>query len=449
MAVTPARPDAPWARFDDAATGSAWSFPPGGEVLVAHRPDEVAPVLRAAEERTAGGAWAYGYVAYEAAPAFSPELRTHPPTDGLPLAWFVVTAAPRREPVITAAGSYVLGPWVGDWGESDHRARVERVRAHIAAGDTYQVNLTTRLTAHAAGDMLGLHADLVARQGGAHHAYLDTGRFTVVSASPELFFEMGEDTLTMRPMKGTAARGATEAEDRDLADRLVRSEKERAENIMIVDLVRNDLSRVATVGSVRVAELLRVEHYRTVHQLTSRVTATRRDGATLVDVFAALFPCGSVTGAPKARTMELITELEPAPRGILLRCDRRSRPAPRAVPRPLQRRHPHRRRRPRLGTRHLRHRRGDHLGVGPGRGIPGAAAQGVHPGASPRSAGRGPPGGADREPLTTVVVLALAVRSSHGEHEAARTRGRDHARGPATSRPRQRHAPGRRAASPR
>lgn len=309
---------APWARFDDAVAGSAWTFPPGGEVLAADREDEVVAVLRAVEDRTAEGAWAYGFVSYEAARAFAPELRTRPPAPGLPLAWFVVTSAPRTGPVISlaAAGSYRLGPWACEWDEGEHRARVECVRAHIGAGDTYQVNLTTRLTAEATGDMLGLHADLVARQGGAHHAYLDTGRFAVVSASPELFVEKRGRGLVMRPMKGTAPRGATDAEDRDLADRLVRSEKERAENIMIVDLVRNDLARVATVGSVRVTDLLRVERYRTVHQLTSRVTACQRADTTLVDVFRALFPCGSVTGAPKTRTMELITELESSPRGI-------------------------------------------------------------------------------------------------------------------------------------
>lgn len=176
----------PSARFDDAVASSALSFPPGGEVLTAARHDEVTAVLRAVEERTAAGAWAYGYVAYEAAPAFAPELRTHPPVDGLPLAWFVVTTAPRPGPVITPSvgGPHRTGPWTAEWDQPDHRAAVERVLAHIAAGDTYQVNLTTRLTARTDGDALGLYADMVTRQRAAHHAYLDTGRFVVACASP-------------------------------------------------------------------------------------------------------------------------------------------------------------------------------------------------------------------------------------------------------------------------
>jgi para-aminobenzoate synthetase / 4-amino-4-deoxychorismate lyase len=153
-------------------------------------------------------------------------------------------------------------------------------------------------------------------QRGAHNAYLDTGRFVVASASPELFFELRGDRILMRPMKGTAPRGRTVAEDDRVVARLLGSAKERAENVMIVDLVRNDLARVAITGSVAVPRLLHPERYPTVHQLTSDVTADLRPGIGVADVFRALFPCGSVTGAPKTRTMELIRDLEDSPRGV-------------------------------------------------------------------------------------------------------------------------------------
>ena len=151
---------------------------------------------------------------------------------------------------------------------------------------------------------------------GAHNAYLDLGRFAVVGASPELFFERRGGRLTMRPMKGTSRRVDAPAQDRRLAERLRTSSKERAENVMIVDLVRNDLARVAAADDVTVTRLCTVETYPTVHQLTSEVVARTRDGVGLVDVFGALFPSGSVTGAPKRRTMEIIRDVEAGPRGV-------------------------------------------------------------------------------------------------------------------------------------
>jgi para-aminobenzoate synthetase/4-amino-4-deoxychorismate lyase len=153
-------------------------------------------------------------------------------------------------------------------------------------------------------------------QRGAYNAHLDTGRFVVASASPELFFETRRDRILMRPMKGTAARGRTVEEDTEIVRRLRSSPKERAENIMIVDLLRNDLARVAVVGTVTVPRLLHAERFVTVHQLTSDVTARLRPGVGLTATFRALFPSGSVTGAPKARTMELIQDVEDAPRGV-------------------------------------------------------------------------------------------------------------------------------------
>ena len=317
----------PWGRFDDLRAGSSHLLRASHGVLRADRLADVVPVLRAAEEAAARGLWAFGFLAYEAAPAFDPSLTVHEPVAGLPLAWFGLAGSlePAPAPHRGSSGSsgssgsggrYAAGPWACAWTREQHRAAVAAVRSHIAAGDTYQVNLTSRFTGPVTGDAASLYADLAGAARGAHHAFLDTGRFAVASASPELFFAAHGGEVTMRPMKGTAPRGATPADDRRLAERLRTSPKERAENVMIVDLVRNDLSRVATAAGPRVTSLCRLETYPTVHQLTSQVVAAVRPGTGLVDLVGALFPCGSVTGAPKRSTMRIIRDLEDGPRGV-------------------------------------------------------------------------------------------------------------------------------------
>jgi para-aminobenzoate synthetase/4-amino-4-deoxychorismate lyase len=317
----------PCARFDDLTAGSALRFPAVDRALVAREPGEVAAVLDQVDRHTAEGAWAFGFVAYEAASGLDPVLAARKPVEGLPLAWFGITGRPRDVPVVQPApaapspgswspGSGSPGSWSAEWDARRHRAAVRVVRSRIAAGETYQCNLTTRLTRRMDGDPARLYRDLALAQRGAYNAYLDTGRFVVASASPELFFETAGDRILMRPMKGTAARGRTVAEDTRIVGRLRSSRKERAENVMIVDLVRNDLARVAVAGSVTVPRLLHAERFATVHQLTSDVTARLRPDVGLTDVFRALFPCGSVTGAPKARTMELIRDVEDSARGV-------------------------------------------------------------------------------------------------------------------------------------
>lgn len=269
------------------------------------------------------GAWAAGFVSYEAAPGLDPSLTVRLPSAGrpfadLPAAWFAIfRQAERCEPVGPPATSESPVPvWRSESTDADFEAAVERVRHWIAAGDTYQCNVTTRLRARVAGDLPATYAGLAFAQRGSACAALDTGRFAVLCASPELFFEWSGDRITTRPMKGTARRGRYEAEDEALADALHASEKERAENLMIVDLLRNDLGRIAEWGSVRVESLFSLERFPTLWQLTSTVSARPRTGTGLVDVFRALFPSGSVTGAPKRRTMELIAELEQSPRGV-------------------------------------------------------------------------------------------------------------------------------------
>jgi para-aminobenzoate synthetase/4-amino-4-deoxychorismate lyase len=309
----------PWARFDDLRTGTSLRCPPPSRVLTATRPDEVAEVLQQVHDASEAGSWAFGYVAYEAAAGLDPQLPGGPSSPGEPpLVWFGLCDEPTQVQPLTppAEAGPPPGSWRPDWTDDEHAAAVAGVREHIAAGETYQCNLTDRLRSPAAGDPQALYARLALAQRGAYNAYLDLGAHVVASASPELFFEWAGDVVRTRPMKGTAPRGRTTAEDREQRRLLRSSSKEQAENLMIVDLLRNDLGRVAEVGSVAVDELFALERYPTVWQMTSEISARVPPGTGLVDLFRALFPCGSITGAPKRRTMQLIDELEPTPRGI-------------------------------------------------------------------------------------------------------------------------------------
>ncbi len=309
---------AAWARFDDLEAGTALLCPPPDRILTAHRPEDVVPVLAEVERATAAGHWAFGYVSYEAAAGLDQGLAVATPDEsGPPLVWFGLCGTPAEVPPVDAARPPAAPTrWTPEWTAQEHAAAVARVREHIASGETYQCNLTDRLRARVDGNLQVLYSGLALAQRGAYNAYLDLGRHVVVSASPELFFDWTGDRLRTRPMKGTAARGLTTAADREQARRLRSSAKERAENLMIVDLLRNDLAKVARIGTVDVPELFVLERYPTVWQLTSEITARARPDVGLVDVFRALFPCGSVTGAPKPRTMELIRELETGPRGV-------------------------------------------------------------------------------------------------------------------------------------
>ena len=313
------------ARFDD-LTGASPSFrlvDPVG-VVEATRPDEVVGAIEAAEASASRGLWVAGFVAYEAAPGLDPALQVKPRVEGdafakLPLAWFAMferreeTALPEPQEAATPPGG---DAWLPSVGRERYDEAIRVIRAHIAAGDTYQVNHTLRLRSQVAGDERGLYRDLCYAQRAAYAGYLNLGRYRVLSASPELFFRWDGSTLTSKPMKGTAPRGRWPQEDEIIAARLRGSVKDRAENAMIVDLLRNDMGRVADPGSVRWSEVFELERYETVWQLTSTVSSTTTPGTRLVDVFRALFPCGSVTGAPKVRTMELIAALEDAPRGV-------------------------------------------------------------------------------------------------------------------------------------
>ncbi|HSJ28488.1 MAG TPA: chorismate-binding protein [Acidimicrobiia bacterium] len=308
----------PRARFDDLRPRSRRSFSLTGceEVLVAHDVSRVVAVLERAERAVAEGKWVAGFVAYEAAPAFDAAFTVREPADvRLPLAWFAVYAG-RRSTTPPADGRYTVGTWSATDDAGHHAAAVDRIRQAIARGDTYQVNHTFRMSAPFEGDPEALYLDLIGGQSCGYGAFIDAGEWAIASASPELFFEWRHGKVTSRPMKGTTARGFEIEDDEGRRARLVRSEKDRAENLMIVDMVRNDIGRVARTGTVAVPELFTAEKYDTVWQLTSTVTAEPRPATTLPDLFGALFPCASITGAPKVATMRLIADLESTPRGV-------------------------------------------------------------------------------------------------------------------------------------
>jgi para-aminobenzoate synthetase/4-amino-4-deoxychorismate lyase len=287
----------------------------------ANQLEELGPLLNAAEAAAKSGAWVALMLTYEAAPAFDDVLKTHPP-GSLPLAWAAVFDKPVTftTPSTVApefvANSYDLTKWTSQISPSEYGEAVRRIRDLITRGDTYQVNYTFPLRSHFHGDPIAWYHNLCAAQGAEYCAYLDLGRYKVLCISPELFFQRSGDSIKTKPMKGTINRGRWGEEDIEIARQLKESAKDRAENVMIVDLLRNDLGKISVPGSVRVSKLFEVERYETLWQMTSTVESKLRSGVGLADVMAALFPCGSITGAPKVRTMEIIRELESSPRGI-------------------------------------------------------------------------------------------------------------------------------------
>ena len=291
-------------------------------VITAEYPQDVLPALVELETAVrAENLYAAGFIAYEAAAAF--ELAVHEPVEGLPLLWFglfedyeeIGDWRLETDELVSNLQSPVSGSnWQPAVSRAAYDAAIAQIKAHIAAGDTYQVNYTFPQQTSFTGEPLAYFAELVAAQQAAYAAYLDIGRFAICSASPELFFKLNGSRLHSKPMKGTAVRGRTLAQDKANIAWLAQSEKNRAENVMIVDMIRNDMGRVAEVGSVRVPQLFEVERYPTLLQMTSTVEA--QTDVPLSQILANMFPCASITGAPKVRTMEIIKELEPQPRGV-------------------------------------------------------------------------------------------------------------------------------------
>lgn len=285
------------------------------EILLAHTAGSVQSCLGIIEEKTGReGLWAAGFMAYEAAPAFDTACAVHD-TDDFPLLWFGIYDEPESVSLSSPKGDeHPEIPWKallsrGEYGDSFHR-----IKTYIQKGHTYQVNYTFRLQAPFASDSWELFLRMIHSQQTTYGVYVDAGRWILCSASPELFFTLDGDELSCRPMKGTVPRGLTHTDDMAQAAWLGQSEKNRAENVMIVDMVRNDMGRIALTGTVEVADLFRLEQYPTLWQMTSTVVCSTDAG--IADIFKALFPSASITGAPKVRTMEIIAELERTPRRI-------------------------------------------------------------------------------------------------------------------------------------
>ena len=315
--------------------GKSWRFSGLEETIAAATPADVVPALEKVESRVSEGFHAAGFVSYEAAPGLNGTLATRSPGD-FPLLWFGIfrerLAAP--EPLTAeneAGGEYVISGHEFSLSGDAYASAVERIREYIAAGDTYQVNFTMRQRFRFRGREKSFYRDLCRSQRAPYCAFIDLGRHCVLSASPELFFRLKNGIITARPMKGTAKRGRWPAEDSRVVRNFVTDAKEQAENLMIVDLLRNDMGVVSETGSVEVASLFDVETLETVHQMTSTITSRLRPETGLVTLFRALFPCGSVTGAPKRRTMEIIAELEDSPRNIYTGCIGYISPGPEAV----------------------------------------------------------------------------------------------------------------------
>ncbi len=305
---------------DTAAPRPARLFTDPERVLTATTLEEVPPLLAALDQAAEAGRFAAGYLAYEAGYAFE-RIAPLKPSEG-PLAWFGIYSAPESlteaevEALLAEGGAYRLTEPAFALDRAAYRERVARVRHHIREGDVYQINLTAPFRFAFEGDPVGLYRALRRRQRVGYGALLRAGDAWVLSRSPELCFCREGRRVTARPMKGTVRRGATAEEDAAQAAWLTADEKNRAENLMIVDLLRNDLSVVAEPGSVRVPALFTPERYDTLWQMTSTVEARLRPGVGTAEVVRALFPCGSVTGAPKIRAMQLIHGLEDAPRGV-------------------------------------------------------------------------------------------------------------------------------------
>lgn len=290
------------------------------QLIQTRRIEEIISCLEEVEEQVLRhGLYAAGFVAYEAAPAFDPALQTDTPDDNLPLLWFALYENAEQLGAIDSDSSVTSltaegSEWQPSIGEEEYRRALAEIRDYISRGCTYQVNFTLRLQAKVTPAPWDCFRHLVNVQGSTYPVYLENEDWAVCSASPELFFTRNGSHLVTRPMKGTTARGRTWEEDMTNKERLLNSEKERAENVMIVDMARNDLGRIADTGSVKVTELFVPEKYPTVWQLTSTVEGRTR--AALPDIFQALFPAASITGAPKPRTMRIITELETTPRNV-------------------------------------------------------------------------------------------------------------------------------------
>ncbi|MCJ8519545.1 para-aminobenzoate synthetase component 1 [Pseudorhizobium tarimense] len=314
----------PYILFRDDKRGESIVFDNPREIVTARTADEVLPALARLEKARRGGFWLAGYLSYEAGYVFEEKLRPlvvdHRET---PLLTFGVFDEPApadhrlaAPPDAAVEESFLSRPHTA-WDLAAYRTRFEHLHEHLRRGDCYQANLTMPITARWSGDPPTAFWSLTARQPVHYGALVDLGGPVILSRSPELFFKVDRDGwIEAHPMKGTAPRGSTPQEDATIVAALLADEKTQAENRMIVDLLRNDISIISDVGTLSVTKLFAVETYPTVHQLVSHVRAKLRSEIGLPDVLTALFPCGSITGAPKMWAMRILAELEVGPRDV-------------------------------------------------------------------------------------------------------------------------------------
>ncbi|MFJ8259889.1 aminodeoxychorismate synthase component I [Peribacillus asahii] len=276
--------------------------------------DEVLTKMLEVQAYVNQGYYAAGYVSYEAAPAFDSAFMVKQ-GERMPLLWFGIFEQPTFLKECNT-GSFQLSNWTSSTSKEQYEAGFTNIKTEIKKGNTYQVNYTLRLQAQFEGDDFAFYQQLEKAQNSDYSAYLHIGNYRILSASPELFFHWRDDVITTKPMKGTVKRGLFLEQDREQASWLAESAKNQAENVMIVDLLRNDVSVIAENGSVHVPALFEIEQYPTVWQMTSTVKAKTKEHTTITDIFKALFPCGSITGAPKIKTMDIITHVEDSPREV-------------------------------------------------------------------------------------------------------------------------------------
>lgn len=282
------------------------------EVLIARQLDEVKGVIDRVEAETIKGHYAVGFVSYEAGAALDPSFAIRREQTGLPLAWFAIFKGFLPYHFTTSFPSPCH--WTPDIAPDDYCKNIDRIRECIASGETYQVNYTFMLRADRNPLMKSLFYRLYRSQPTPYAMYIETPEFRVASVSPETFFRLDGNTIVCEPMKGTVHRAPHPALDDDAGKFLAASTKNRAENLMIVDMVRNDLGRIAQSGSVNVDQLFNTTRWPTLWQMTSTISAS--SNASLLDIFTALFPSASITGAPKLQTSKIIAGLERSPRGL-------------------------------------------------------------------------------------------------------------------------------------
>jgi para-aminobenzoate synthetase/4-amino-4-deoxychorismate lyase len=313
------------ARFDEENKVS-YLFSDFEEILSLRKIGQLEEFFKRAEEYLERGYWLVGFLSYELGYLLEPKLNyLSPKEESFPFAWFGVCRKPllfRHEGGIQVNPSgfplkeFKVNNLKPNITEDEYSQAIQRIKTYIEAGDTYQVNFTYKYKFEFQGDILHFYLYLRRMQPTPYMAFIYTGDEYLLSFSPELFFRLNGSKILVEPMKGTSARGKLLHEDEEKGKGLREDEKNRAENLMIVDLLRNDLGRISKIGTVRVRQLFKVQNYRTVWQMTSEIEADLLNKMNLKQILYALFPSGSVTGAPKIRTMQIIHELEKEPRRV-------------------------------------------------------------------------------------------------------------------------------------